>query len=198
MSKPFAESCEQNKHPILEVLKQEFCELEHVLEIGSGTGQHAVFFSQQLPHLKWQTSDRAENLPGIRLWLEELDADKRLEPLELDVNLSEQWPTMQYQAAYSANAVHIMSWPSVVAMFGGLGNILLPGAKLTLYGPFNYGGEYSSDSNARFDEWLKARDPNSGIRDFEALDKLANEQGLILHQDYAMPANNRILIWIKQ
>jgi cyclopropane fatty-acyl-phospholipid synthase-like methyltransferase len=195
MTKPFAESCEQNQLPILYVLQEEFSEVETVFEIGSGTGQHAVFFSRHLPHLRWQTSDRSENLSGIRQWLEELDEDRRLQPIELDVNITSNWPENRYDAVFSANAVHIMSWESVVAMFASLGKILKPGARLVLYGPFNYGGEYTSESNARFDKWLKARDPMSGIRDFETLDELARQQDMVLHKDYAMPANNRILIW---
>ncbi len=183
MSKPFAESCEQNKWPILEVLQAEFGDIETVFEIGSGTGQHAVFFSQQLPHLRWQTSDRGENLLGIRQWLLDLDEAQRLSPYELDVAMADHWPEQQFDAVFSANAVHIMGWEEVQALFAGLGKLLGP-------------GEYTSESNARFDGWLKQRDPKSGIRNFEDLDALAKAQGLRLAQDYPMPANNRILVWV--
>ncbi|MBD3670616.1 MAG: DUF938 domain-containing protein [Gammaproteobacteria bacterium] len=195
MTKPFAESCEQNKTPILEVLAVEFADRSRVLEIGSGTGQHAIHFAARMPHLSWQTSDMAANHPGIRAWLDEARLDNVLAPMELDVLRKEHWPQSRYDAVFSANAVHIMAWDAVVSMFEGLSKVMEDGALLALYGPFNYGGEYTSESNARFDQWLKQRDPESGIRDFEALDALARTQGMSLKQDYAMPANNRILVW---
>lgn len=198
MTKPFAESCEQNKDPILEVLSIEFADRARVLEIGSGTGQHAVYFAKHLPHLTWQTSDMAANHPGINAWREEAGLDNVLPPIELDVLHPGHWPRRRYDAVFSANAVHIMSWEAVEAMFEGLGRVMDQGAKLVLYGPFNYGGEYTSDSNARFDLWLRQRDPQSGIRDVEDLDRLATAQGMVLKQDYAMPANNHILVWVKE
>jgi cyclopropane fatty-acyl-phospholipid synthase-like methyltransferase len=194
LNKPFAESCEQNKQVILEVLQNEFCSHRQVLEIGSGTGQHAVFFAHHLPQLIWQCSDRSENLAGIQCWLDEAGLANTPAPLELDV-LAPNWPMLMVDAVFSANAVHIMSWSAVEAMFTGIDNVLETNGRLCLYGPFNYDGRYTSDSNARFDEWLKARDPQSGIRDFEALDQLAGHIGLHLINDHAMPANNRILVW---
>lgn len=192
--KPFAESSEQNKGAILEVLRQEFGEVKSVLEIGSGTGQHAVFFAAKLPHLYWHASDVAENLPGISLWLREYTGHNLLGPYPLDVTQAD-WPVTEIDAVYSANTAHIMHWPAVQAMFTGVGRILREGGHFCLYGPFNYNGAFTSDSNARFDDWLKARDPESGVRDFEALAKLANEAGLHLVRDHAMPANNRTLVW---
>jgi len=197
MNKPFAESCEQNKHVILDVLREEFSNANHVLEIGSGTGQHAVHFAQHLPHLNWQCSDRAENLPGIRAWLNDYGLINTPSPITLDV-LDDSWPEQKYPAIFSANAVHIMPWCAVEAMFEGLKTCLDETAVVCLYGPFNYNGNFTSDSNARFDQWLKQRDPQSGIRDFEKLDALANKAGLTLNNDYEMPANNRILAWHKQ
>jgi len=194
--KPFSEACEQNRQPILEVLRVELAGCRDVLEIGSGTGQHAVFFGTQFPHIRWQTSDVAGAHAGIRAWLDEAQLDNVLPPLPLDV-CSDDWPAQTYDAVFSANTTHIMSWPQVECFFAGVGRVLGAGGVFCLYGPFNYGGDYTSDSNAQFDRWLKARDPLSGIRDFEALDALAQRVGLVLRKDYEMPANNRTLVWSK-
>jgi SAM-dependent methyltransferase len=194
--KPFSEACEQNKQPILAVLQQHFTEVQSVLEIGSGTGQHAVFFGARLPHVRWLTSEVAELHAGIRAWLDEARLPNVLPPLELDVN-QPQWPVDGVDAVFSANTVHIMDWSSVEKMFTGIGRVLQIAGVFCLYGPFNYQGGYTSDSNARFDEWLKQRDPRSGIRDFEALNALAEQHGMTLHADHAMPANNRTLVWKK-
>jgi len=191
--KPYAEACDRNKQPILEVLRAEFAAARRVLEIGSGTGQHAVFFAAELPHLCWLSSDRAENLPGIRAWLDEAGLANALGPIELDV--LGVWPAQRFDAVFSANTAHIMSWPAVEAMFRGVGERLEPGGRFALYGPFRYGGRHTSDSNAQFDRWLKARDPDSGVRDFERLDALARDNGLAFARDHAMPANNRLLVW---
>lgn len=192
--KPFAESCAENQQPILEILRKEFADTKKVLEIGSGTGQHAVFFARALPHLQWQTSDVAENHPGILAWLEDEGPVNALPPLELDVKHST-WPSQRYDGIFSANTVHIMGWPEVELMFAGIGQVLLPGGCFCLYGPFNYHGEYTSPSNANFDAWLKNRDPASGIRDVDELNSLAEKAGLSLVADYEMPVNNRILVW---
>lgn len=195
--KPFAESCEQNKEPILAVLCDVFADRTRVLEIASGTGQHAIHFGRALPHLIWQTSELAHNHQGIREWLDEAALPNVLPPLELDVT-GEAWPVGEFDAVFNANTVHIVSWSSVEHMFAGIGRALAPRGLLCLYGPFNYGGTYSAESNARFDVWLKSRDPASGVRDFEALDRLAREHGLALASDVAMPADNRILVWEKR
>lgn len=192
--KPFSESCEQNKAPILEVLQDVFADRNRVLEIASGTGQHAVFFGCALPHLVWQTSELAANHAGIRMWLDEAQLPNVLPPVEIDVSAAA-WPVGTVDAIFNANTVHIISWPEVERMFAGIGRVLEAGGVLCLYGPFNYGGNYTSDSNARFDAWLKNRDPESGVRDFEAVNRLAELQGLRLQKDVAMPANNRTLVW---
>ncbi len=196
-AKPFAPACERNRDPILAVLLRHFAGRRQVLEIGSGTGQHAVHFAAAMPRLVWQCSDVADNLPGIRMWLDEAGLENTPAPLELDVARGP-WPAARHDAVFSANAVHIMGWPDVQAMFAGMAGILADEATLVLYGPFNYGGDYSSHSNREFDGWLKARDPRSGIRDFEAVDALARGIGLRLVEDAAMPANNRCLAWQKQ
>jgi len=194
--KPYAESSEQNKMPIYAVLKRYYHNIETVLEIGSVTGQHAVFFAQQFPNLIWFTSDQAEYHGGIQMWLDESLLPNIDGPLLLDVNQTN-WPEIRMDAIFSANTVHIMGWSSVVNMFTGIGRVLNKGGFFCLYGPFNYDGKFSSESNARFDVWLKQRDPVSGIRDFAALQVLANEAGLEFVEDIEMPVNNRILVWQK-
>jgi SAM-dependent methyltransferase len=191
--KPFAQACEDNKGPILEVLAPLLTDACRLLEIGSGTGQHAAHFGGYLPHLIWQTSDVAENLPGVRLWLAEAGLPNLPPPIELDV--TGDWPSGDYDAAFSANTVHIMGDAEVAALFAGLPKVLTPGAPFALYGPFNYGGRYTSDSNARFDHWLKTRDPGSGIKDRDHLAALGEAQGLPLTEDHPMPCNNRILVF---
>ncbi len=192
--KPFSESCVQNREPILAILREVFADRRNVLEIGSGTGQHAVYFGAELPHLRWQTADVPQNHAGIRLWLAEAGLANVLPPLALDVNRTD-WRGGRYDAVFSANTLHIMGWPEVEKFFDGVGEVLEPGGVLAVYGPFNYNGAFTSESNARFDAWLKARDPASGVRDFEAVDALARAQGLLLQRDVAMPANNRTLVW---
>jgi cyclopropane fatty-acyl-phospholipid synthase-like methyltransferase len=192
--KPFSESCIQNRDPILAVLREWFADHRHVLEIGSGTGPHAVYFAPELPHLVWQTADVPQHHAGIRAWLDDAALPNVLPPLALDAN-DTAWHGGRYDAVFSANTLHIMGWPEVAQCFAGIGAVLEAGGVLAIYGPFNYNGNFTSDSNARFDAWLKARDAASGVRDFEAVDALARAQGLILQQDIAMPANNRTLVW---
>lgn len=194
--KTFSESCEQNRAPILGVLHLELAGKSRLLEIGSGTGQHAVYFAPEFPALIWQTSDVVESHAGIRAWLNDSDAANALPPLALDVR-KDVWPTIGYDAVFSANTAHIMCWSEVECLFTGVGQVLETGGVFCLYGPFNYGGRYTSESNARFDRWLKQRDPLSGVRDFEALQALAGKTGLRLKEDYEMPANNRTLVWCK-
>jgi len=194
VDKPFAPSCARNRDPILAVLRPLLARTHRVLEIGSGTGQHAVHFAAALPRLCWQTSERAEHLPGIGAWLDEAALPNTPPPLALDVARGP-WPAQTFDAVFTANTLHIMGWPQVQACFAGLSGVLESGGVLAVYGPFNYGGAFTSDSNAQFDQWLKARDPVSGIRDLEAVDALARGIGLRLEADHAMPANNRLLVW---
>jgi trans-aconitate methyltransferase len=192
--KPYSAACERNREPILAVLRNYFADRRQVLEIGSGTGQHAVHFAAAMPHLIWQTSDRSENLAGVRLWLDEATLPNTPAPLALDVAAG-LWPAMRYDAIFSANTLHIMSWPEVETLFASLGSATTAGAVLAVYGPFNYGGGYTSASNAAFDESLRQRAPLMGIRDFEAVDALAGRADFELLGDVAMPANNRSLVW---
>lgn len=196
MNKPFSQACENNKRPILEVLIDAFADRRRVLEIGSGTGQHAVYFAEEMPQLQWQASDIKEHLAGIEQWRAAAGLANLPPAVEFDVN-SGRWPCADVDAVFSANTLHIMSWPEVKTAFGLLHSHLPAGSKLCIYGPFNYHGRYTSDSNARFDDWLRTRDPHSGIRDFEKVDALAKAAGFALREDFAMPANNRLLYWHK-
>ncbi len=195
-SKPFAPACERNQAPILEVLQQYFPDRRRILEIGSGTGQHAVFFAPAFPNAIWQTSDVAENHPGIRMWLDEAQLPNLPPPLTLDV--TGPWPNMRFDGIFSANSLHIMSWSAVQQFFAGVARVLEPGGILAVYGPFNYHGAYTSDSNRDFDVRLKQRSADSAIRDFEAVDGLAQGIGCQLVKDHTMPANNRLLVWRRQ
>lgn len=192
--KPFSAACERNRDPILAVLREAFATGRHVLEIGSGTGQHAVHFAAAMPWLAWQSSDVAEHLPGIRAWLDEAGLANTPPPIALDVAAPTPLPR-RYDALFSANTLHIMGWPQVEALFAQVPGWLEPRASVVVYGPFNDAGDYTSDSNRAFDGWLRARDPHSGIRDFEAVDALAQAAGLSLARDIAMPANNRCVVW---
>jgi len=193
MEKPDAAACARNREPILEVLQDHFADRRKVLEIGSGTGQHAIFFAAELPRLSWQTSDRAESLPGIQAWLDDAALPNTPAPIRLDVN--EAWPATRFDAAFASNILHIMSWREVERLFACLPGTMAGDFKLVVYGPFNYGGRFTSASNAAFDAWLKEQGAHQGIRDFEAVDALAAKAGLKLIEDRAMPSNNQCLVW---
>jgi cyclopropane fatty-acyl-phospholipid synthase-like methyltransferase len=194
--KPFSDACERNRDPIFSALRSHFSDRERVLEIGSGTGQHAVHFAKKMPSLIWQSSDRAENLPGVRAWLDEAVLPNTPPPIDLDVNGD--WPTDRFDAIFSANTLHIMSWDEVKLLFRKLASISTPDAKLAIYGPFNYDGQFTSESNAAFDRSLKSRGAQMGIRDFEAVNALASNAQFALVDDVPMPANNHLLVWQRQ
>jgi len=190
----FNQAAENNKEPIGTILAETFSSCRHVLEIASGTAQHAVHMGKLLPRITWQTSDLAENLDDIRARLKAEASDNVRPPIELDV-AHNPWPVTGIDAVYASNAVHIMSWDHVKAMFAGLDNALAENGVLALYGPYKYDGEFTTKSNAQFDHWLKQNNPTSGIRDFEAVNKLARGIGLTLLKDHQMPANNQLLVW---
>ena len=194
--KPFVAACENNRAPILDVLHNIFATKSRVLEIGSGTGQHAVYFGAHLPHLTWHTSDLPEYHDGIRQWIVDAALDNVRAPIALDVTV-QPWPAPAVDAVFSANTAHIMSWPAVSAMVIGAASILGTGGTFALYGPFNIAGEYTSAGNARFDSLLRAQDPASGLRDIEAMNELAYAAEFTLVGDHTMPANNRLLEWRK-
>jgi len=189
-----SEACARNRGPILEVLRDALSASTQVLEIGAGTGEHAAFFAGLLPHLVWQPTDVAAHLPGIAAWRDAVALPNLRAPRVLDVDAAA-WPVNETDAVFTANTLHIMSWTSVRHFFEGVGRVLLPGGVLAVYGPFSDNGSHTADSNARFDSFLRERDPLSGVRDWQAVDALAKKQGLSLTGDHAMPANNRMLIW---
>ena len=197
---PCSQACENNQGPILAVLRDAMARQRHVLEIGSGTGQHSVYFAPQLPKLVWHTSDLPEHHAGIQAWHAAHPAPNLRAPLPLDLNTA-QWPQTAdgaFDAVFTSNTCHIVAWPLVQRMFELVGSHLPEGGVFAIYGPFNYGGHFTSDSNRAFDAWLRQRDARSGLRDFEAIEALAAQHGLQLELDQAMPANNRTLVFHKR
>ena len=186
----FSEAAERNREPILAILRRVFADRARVLEIGSGSGQHAAHFAAALPHLVWQASEVAGNLPDLR--------ERVRSPAPVEVDVDRPLPALAADAVFTANTCHIMSWPQVERMVSGAATLLPPGGLLAIYGPFHYGGKPTAESNARFDAMLRARDPQSGVRDFEAIDALAARQGFELQEDNAMPVNNRLLVFRKR
>lgn len=195
--KPFSEYAERNAGAILDVLQSEFCDRNRVLEVGSGTGQHAVRFARALAHLQWQTSDLEENLGGISAWVDDADLANLPPPLSLDV-LDGQTTSASYDAGFSANTAHIMTLGGVRKMFELFGNALSAGGVMCLYGPFRQGGEFNTESNAEFHRMLRSRNPGMGIRHLESLDDYAHENTMKRIRLYSMPANNHIAVWSKE
>ena len=191
---PYSEASERNKGPILEVLREAFAGCSHVLEIGSGTGQHAVHFALAMPQLAWQPSELPDAMPGLRKRIFTEGPSNLRAPVTIDVT-ARPWDVRKVDGIFTANTLHIMSWPQVEAFFAGLPEVAKPGAVLAIYGPFGYAGAHTSPSNESFDRMLRARDPHSGIRDFEAVDGLARRAGFELEADHPMPANNRTIVW---
>ena len=196
MTKPFSQACENNKQPILEVLQRVLSKQTAILEIGSGSGQHAVHFAKKLPFITWQTSDLLANHLGINLWIDDFPTPNIRRPLNIDLTQVDQL-TSNIDSIFTANTLHIISWPLVQNFFDMAEKQLPETGILCIYGPFNYQGKYTSESNANFDLWLKERDVQSGIRDFESICQLAKKSSLSLLEDVSMPANNRLLIFKK-
>ncbi|MBB5019168.1 hypothetical protein HNQ59_002466 [Chitinivorax tropicus] len=193
-SKPYSDACERNQGPILEVLQRFLIQQSAVLEIGSGTGQHAIHMARHLPWLTWQTSDLFDRHAGIHCWIAESGLHNVKPPLLLDV--TQPWPALDIDHMYTANTFHIMPWSAVCATLAGMGRLLSAGGYGFIYGPFNYQGRFTAASNAEFDAWLKAeRGAHCGIRDAEAVIEQASVAGLSLVEDNAMPANNHMLVF---
>lgn len=189
----FSEACERNKQPILDVLVDEFSGCGSVLEIGSGTGQHAVHFANGMPHVEWQPTECDDEIASLHSRVRaEAPQNVRL-PLPLDV-CDSGWPG-PFDAVFTANTLHIMSWDAVMHFFRGAGQSLAESGVLCVYGPFFYDDVQAVPSNVAFDLWLKERDPESGIRSFAAVNELAGGESLVLQSDYEMPANNRLIVW---
>ncbi|MFW2388034.1 MAG: DUF938 domain-containing protein [Polyangiales bacterium] len=195
MAQGFAPAAERNRQPILEVLQKALPPTGLVLEVASGTGQHSLFFSEQLPGLRWQPSDTSpEALSSIQARVDEAARENLLAPLELDVS-NERWPIADADAVLCINMIHISPWESSEALFHGAAELLAPGAPLITYGPYRLHGTHSAPSNAAFDESLRSRDPRWGVRDIDDLTALADRAGFALEDQVAMPANNLTLIW---
>ena len=192
--KLYSESCERNQEPILKILQGVLAKQQYVLEIASGTGQHAIYFGRALPHLSWQTSELTEKHEGILAWLSEIKLPNVLPPVTLNVN-DGKWPVGIVDTVFNANTVHIISWLEVERMFAGIARVLNANGILCLYGAFKYKGEFTSESNARFDAFLRSNNRNSGIRDFEDINRLAESHGLFLVKDVDMPNHNQTLVW---
>jgi cyclopropane fatty-acyl-phospholipid synthase-like methyltransferase len=192
---PDAPATGRNRDPILEVLREHFRDRTRVLEVGSGTGQHAVHFAAHLPHVTWQTSDLPANHAGIRAWIDAAGLANVLPPLALDAGRADSWPDARFDAVFTANTFHIMGWPEVEAFFAQLPRVLADSATLVAYGPFNVDGKYTSPSNETFDANLRAQDPRRGLRDIADVRRLAAQAGLDFVADIGMPANNRCLVW---
>lgn len=193
-TKPFSQACENNKQVILQTLAMVFAQPGTVLEIGTGTGQHAVHFASNLPHLTWQPSDHPTNHQLCLPWIEDAGLANLNKPLALNVSANN-WQLPRINGVFSANTAHIMSWPEVEDMFRGVSDNLQPSEAFCLYGPFNYNGQFTSASNQRFDAYLRQQDSSMGIRDMGDLKKLASVNNLVLEKDFEMPANNRLLVW---
>lgn len=194
MALPFSASADRNKEAIGDALEGYFSSAGSVLELGSGTGQHAVYLAGRFSDLRWQPTDRVENLGAIAQWVERSGLKNIANPIELDVS-HEFTHQGIYGLAFSANTAHIMSLPEVADMFKVVSSRLKIGARFALYGPFIYGGKHTSTSNENFDAMLKQQSPSMGIRDKAVLDTMAFDAGLEFFEDIQMPANNRILIW---
>jgi SAM-dependent methyltransferase len=194
---PFSDACERNKDPILLVLRDRFAGRAQVLEIGSGTGQHAVHFARDLVHLTWHPTEQLAYLADLTARVKLEGPGNLRQPTLLDVRQAV-WPVHHVDAMFTANTLHIMSWPEVTALYRGAGVVLAPGGVFCVYGPFRYEGRYTSDSNREFDRMLQERDPLSGLRDITAIKLLAEDYGLRLDADHDLPANNRLLVFIKE
>lgn len=198
MTKPFSPACERNRIPILKVMKDLITSNDtRLLEVGSGTGQHAVYLAPHFPHMIWVTSDVKENHYGIQLWLEESGAPNIIGPGEYQVG-EDNFPNGNFDVVFTANTFHIMPWYLCEELMDQFGKNLNAGAKVIIYGPFNYNGKYTSPSNEEFDLSLRQRDPLMGIRDFEEVARYMEKRAFGLLKDYEMPANNRLLVFEKK
>lgn len=195
MNKPYSAACERNQGPILEVFQKVILPTDRrLLEIGTGTGQHAVYLAPHFPQLEWYPTDLSVNIPGMKLWFEEAKIPNIQSPVRLDVG-KDDFPKLKFDVVFTANTFHIMHWKECKSFMKLLGNRLREGSRFVVYGPFKYGGEFTSASNAEFDLSLKSRDSLMGIRSFEDVLSNMEKNGFELVEDHEMPANNRMLIF---
>lgn len=195
MEKPFSQACENNRQPILDGLRTLLTAPGDLLELGAGSGQHAAFLPAHLPHIHWYPSDLPDALPGMNTWLAEARLCNVAQPQVLDVR--GRWPDRQFQYLFTANTCHILDKAAVVSAITAGSAHLLPDGLFIIYGPVNRGGQFTADSNARFDQWLKAHYAGGGIRDIEWLHERMHDAGLHPVADIPMPANNCLLAWQK-
>ncbi len=194
--KPHAPAAERNGQAILEIISIEFGACRSVLEVGSGTGQHAVFFARAMPWLTWQSSDVAENHPAIRSWIVDSGLENVTNPILLDVEQAD-GVDAEYDGVFSANTAHIMSIQAVQCMFDVVGRVLSSNGAFCLYGPFKMDGQFTSQSNEQFDRSLRGQNSAMGIRDLDELDGFAAIAAMNRERLYAMPANNFVAVWRK-
>lgn len=197
IDQPSSPACERNKDPILKVLREVISsDNRRLLEIGSGTGEHALYMAPQFPHLTWVLSDVALHLPSLKQLVEKAKIANIHGPKQLEVG-KDDFPHPPFDLVFTANTFHIMSWKLCKTLMKLWRNRLREGAQVIIYGPFNYEGKFTSESNAQFDQWLKSRDPESGIRSFEDINKAMLKNGFVLYKDFEMPANNRTLVYTR-
>ncbi|SER21536.1 Protein of unknown function [Nitrosomonas sp. Nm51] len=196
MQTAFSEAAERNKRPILKKLHALLASSKSVLEIGSGTGQHAVYFAPALPHLVWQPSELPDKLPMLLRQCLLHPSENLARPIILDID-NDVWTSVEADTVFTANTLHIIHWRQVCRLFARVGALLPSNGIFCAYGPFNMDGRYTSESNAQFDIWLRNRDHQSGIRDIGDLQYQAEQNGLGLQENNAMPSNNRLLVWRK-
>ena len=195
MEKPYSPACERNSGPILEVMKQYITRNDQrLLEIGSGTGQHAVYLAPEFPFLEWHPTDVSANLNGMKLWFKEAGIKNIQMPVRVEIG-KDDFPKLKFDIIFTANTFHIMHWKECKTLMKQMGHRLREGSRVMIYGPFKYGGEFTSPSNEEFDKSLKERDPLSGIRSFEDVNNSMAKNGFELLNDFDMPANNQMLVY---
>jgi len=197
MDKYHAESTKRNRSPILEILKKEIKGSKKILEIGSGTGQHAVYFTKKMPRISWQTSDRSINHEPIKYWIKRSNLKNLILPLDIEIGVNEKNINDVYDCVFSANTSHIMSLINVKRLFVLAGRVLNKNGKFFLYGPFKINFEFTTKSNEDFHQKLKAEDKLMGLRDIDELNNYAIENNMQKYAFYEMPANNYLSIWKK-
>ncbi|MEC8716497.1 MAG: DUF938 domain-containing protein [Pseudomonadota bacterium] len=193
----YSPAAEKNKGPILEALRERLPLRAHVLEVGSGSGQHALHFTEALPKVRWQPTERSDGLTALAANLAAVGRATILPPLALEL-ASGPWPAGPFAAVYAANVMHIVSELLGETLLRGAASVLREGGQLLLYGPSKFGGTFTTESTAEFDRWLKAQDPASGVREFEAVARVAETAGLELGDNRAMPSSNQLLCFFRR